>query len=95
MGGRGVRAGEHEALSAERARRYFREQMGAEAEARRAAEIAALPTRDYPRGTLYSLTCAGGHGWGVPLAVLWHLISLDHFECARHPGALLKAADAR
>jgi hypothetical protein len=70
---------------AKRARAYFREQMGAEAEAIRAAEIEALPVRDYPRGRLYSLTCWTGHGWGVRLSCLWSLLSLEHFACARHP----------
>jgi len=85
-----MRPGDHEALTGERMRWRFREQMGPEAEAIRAAEIEALPVREYQRGALYSLTCASGHGWGVTIAVLWSLIALDHFACARHNAALLE-----
>lgn len=73
----------------EKARALHREIMGKDSERRRARQIARLPKRQYKRGTLYSLTCATGHGWGVPEDVLWHLIDLRHFACARHNAALL------
>lgn len=65
--------------------------LGAACTARRAAEIAALPTIDWKGRTLYTLRCQGTSGKGphavnVPLAVVWHLIDLRRFFCVYHAG---------
>jgi hypothetical protein len=61
--------------------------------ARRYAEIEALPTVEWKGRTLYTLRCNGTSGKGphdvnVPLALVWHLMSLRRFFCVYH------AADA-
>jgi hypothetical protein len=60
-------------------------------EARRAAEIAALPTVEWRGRTLYTLRCHGTRGKGphdvhLPERVLWSLIGLTHFRCVYHAG---------
>jgi hypothetical protein len=71
------------------ARVYFRAVMGARLFRKRAAEIAALPTREWRGRTLHTLRCQGDFGRGphdmnVPLSLLWHLIDLRRFLCAFH-----------
>jgi len=65
--------------------------MGAAWSTQRAREIAALPTMPWKTRTLYTLRCQGTSGRGphdvnVPLLMVWHLLSLQHFFCVYHAG---------
>ena len=65
------------------------ELAGVEATARRAREIAALPTVVWKGRTLYTLRCdadfgRGPHLMNVPESVLWSLIHLSRYRCAWH-----------
>lgn len=58
-------------------------------EQQRAAEIAALPTKDWKGSPVYQLRCAGDFGRGphdvwLPAYVLWSLIDLRHYRCPYH-----------
>jgi hypothetical protein len=57
----------------------------------RQAQIDTLPTVVWKGRTLYTLRCRGTSGRGehdvnVPLATLWHLLSLTRFYCVYHAG---------
>ena len=59
--------------------------------ARRAAEIAALPTVNWKGRRLYTIRCHGTSGQGphdcnVPLALVWALIDLRRYVCMYHAG---------
>lgn len=85
----GARAPHQEARNA-RAREAFVAFRGPEDEARRAAEIEALPVVEWKGRTLRTLRCHGTTGKGphdvnVPESLLWSLIGLDGFCCVYHP----------
>ncbi len=73
--------------------------IGAECAAVRQREIDALPTVDWKGRTLYTLICCGTSGKGshivnVPLAMVWHLISLRRYFCPYHAGDALSEMTA-
>jgi hypothetical protein len=76
--------------------------LGPARTAQRQAEIDALPSVVWKGRTLYTLRCSGTSGKGphnvnVPLAMLWHLLSLTRFYCVYHAGDATghPCADAR
>lgn len=83
------RAMRHERRALDRTRAYFIELRGARDAARRAAEIAALPSVEWKGHRLRTLRCLGPFGRGphavnVPEYVCWSLISLEAFTCPYH-----------
>lgn len=65
--------------------------LGPAGEAQREAEIAALPQVDWKGRTLYTVRCQGVSGKGphdvnLPLATVWHVLSLRRFFCVYHAG---------
>lgn len=69
-------------------------ELGPERAAKRQAEIDALPVVNWKGRMLYTLRCHGTSGKGphdvnVPLAMVWHLISLKRFYCVYHAGDAL------
>lgn len=79
----------HEAARCERTRAYYRDALGVEAEARRAAEINALPCAEWKGRQLRTIRCHGTSGKGphdcnVPESMLWALIGLTPFYCVYH-----------
>lgn len=82
----------HPGAHAARSRAGFVEIRGTDGphgEQARAAEIAALPTKDWRGQTLYQIRCHGGYGKGphdywVPEGLLWSLIDLQAFRCPFH-----------
>lgn len=81
----------HEVARTTRTRAIFREWRGEADEARRAAEIAALPLVEFKGRQLRTLRCHGTSGKGphdanVPESMLWALIQLDRWVCVYHHG---------
>jgi hypothetical protein len=84
----------HDAASTARARAAFVElaefeRSRVEAERKREAEIAALPTVTWRGRRLYTLRCQGDFGKGphdmnVPESILWTLIAFRAFRCPYH-----------
>ena len=79
-----------------RARSTARLMMGRDWFARRAAEVAALPERQWKGRTLRTIRCCGVSGRGphdvhAPLALLWQLISLTDYLCPYHTGDAWRA----
>lgn len=84
-----MKVARHPVANALRARAAFVETRGAENEAKRAAEIAALPSKVWKGRTLYALQCHGESGRGphvqyVHEGLLWALIELNQFICPFH-----------
>ncbi len=78
----------HAQRSLARTKVAFRE-IRPDGEAARAAEIAALPTKDWKGLPVYRLECCGDFGRGphevwVPEYLCWGLIDLRHFLCPYH-----------
>lgn len=81
----------HEVARTARTRAMFREWKGADAEAARAAEIAALPAVEWKGRPLRTLQCHGTSGKGphtanVPESMLWALLTLTEWCCVYHHG---------
>lgn len=81
--------GLHHARRLATAQAAFREARGEAGYQRRAAEIAALPTREWKGETLHTLRCNGETGRGphdvhLSEAVLWALINLRGYRCPFH-----------
>lgn len=58
-------------------------------ESERAAEIAALPSKDWKGLTVYQMRCDGDYGRGphevwLPEYLLWGLIDLRRYRCPFH-----------
>lgn len=86
---RGRTLGLHEARQTATARAQHRLVRGAEGEAQREMEIAALPSKDWRGHAVYRMWCGGDFGNGphevwLPARVLWSLIDLGHYRCAFH-----------
>lgn len=79
-----------DAVSTARAREAFREDASdLFEEARREAEIAALPVVEWKGRRLRTIRChgttgKGPHDYNVPESFLWALISLQRFTCPYH-----------
>lgn len=83
-----MRIGKHQEARAARMREAFRE-VCPEREAKRAAEIAALPVVVWKGQRLRTLRCTGTTGRGphdqnVPEDLLWHLIDMRTYRCPYH-----------
>lgn len=79
----------HEVARCARTRGYYRDALGVEAEARRAAEIDALPRAEWKGRQLRTIRCHGTSGKGphdcnVPESMLWALIGMVPFYCVYH-----------
>lgn len=95
---RGHSGGSHEDARAARTRAWVRATYGEAFEAKRAAEIDALPVVIWrgPSGLRapvrrYTITCGGSFGRGphtvnVSAHWLWHVLHLHLFRCQRHQG---------
>lgn len=73
----------------QRAIEAFVEVRGADAVAGRAAEITALPSKEWNGATVFEVECEGPFGRGphrqfVPEYVLWSLINVRHLICPYH-----------
>ena len=89
-------SGKHPIQQAARARSAFVAARGAEAEARRLAEIEGLPVVEWKGRTLRTIRCTGTTGRGphdvhVPEALLWSLMDVARYRCPYHPGAATDA----
>jgi hypothetical protein len=83
------RKAEHYDRVLARTRRHFLELRGAGDFAKRQAEIARLPSKDWNGVRVYGLWCYGDYGQGphaqfVPEYLLWSLIGLDGWRCPHH-----------
>jgi hypothetical protein len=81
--------GVHEDRACVRSRAVHRELRGSDSEAERAAEIAALDSKDWRGHPVYRVICKGDYGKGnhevwIPERVLWALISIEAYRCAFH-----------
>lgn len=72
-----------------RTRAFYVEARGEASAAKRAQDIATLPSKDWRGTRVFEVECEGPYGRGphkqwVPEYVLWNQISLAHFLCAFH-----------
>ena len=72
-----------------RAKAHHLQMRGSAGFARRAREIAALPSKLWKGKTVFLVTCRGDYGKGnhevwIPERILWLLVSIDVYRCPYH-----------
>jgi hypothetical protein len=72
-----------------RTKAHYVEMRGEASAEQRAADIAALPSKDWKGSRVFEVECEGSFGKGphkqfVPEYVLWNQIALEHFLCPFH-----------